>query len=278
MRALIRDPVRARALEAAGVELVPGDLHNGAALRRLTGGAAAVVHAAGTVRGNRAADFDRVNVDGTAGLLAALAATSPAPRVLLLSSLAAREPHLSWYARSKRAGEELVRKAGAADWVILRPPAVYGPGDREMLPVFRAMSHGLAAVPGNVQARLSLLHVADLVAAIRACLDGAACSGQVLTLCDGRAGGYDWRELAAVAQAVWGRPVRLWPVPRHLLDAVAVCNLYLARITGRPAMLTPPKLRELRHPDWVADNDAIRRATGWTPAVDLPTGLAGLDF
>ena len=41
-------------------------------------------------------------------------------------------------------------------------------------------------------------------------------------------------------------------------------------------MLTPPKLRELRHTDWVADNDAITAATGWTPVVGLREGLEQL--
>jgi len=278
VRALVRQPTAARALAAAGVELVAGDLHDAGALGRLSAGCAAIVHAAGAVRGNCAADFDQVNARGTGELLAALHATDPPPRLLLLSSLAAREPHLSWYAASKRAGEELLRSAGTGDWVILRPPAVYGPGDREMLGVFRAMSHGLAVVPGDPGARLSLVHIADLMAGIDACLHSAACAGHTLTLCDGKDGGYDWRELATIAQAVWGHRVRLWPVPRRLLDGIAAGNLRLARLAGRPAMLTPAKLRELRHPDWVTDNDAITAATGWTPGVDLHTGLTSLDL
>ncbi|MBP6683489.1 MAG: hypothetical protein KA159_09235, partial [Halioglobus sp.] len=162
------------------------------------------------------------------------------------------------------------------DWVILRPPAVYGPGDQEMLPVFRAMARGIAPVPGNAGARISLVHVADLVAACLACLETAATRGQTLTPCDGRAGGYDWREMADLAATVWSRRVRLWQVPRWLLDGVAWINLRSARLTGRAPMLTPPKLRELRHRDWVTDNTAITRVTGWRPEIDLRRGLEQL--
>ena len=106
-----------------------------------------MVHGAGAVRGNSQADFDRVNVTGTATLLDAIADLPSPPRILLLSSLAAREPQLSWYAHSKREGEQQLEKHPRLDWVILRPPAVYGPGDREMLPLFQAMSRGSALVP-----------------------------------------------------------------------------------------------------------------------------------
>jgi nucleoside-diphosphate-sugar epimerase len=117
-------------------EIVLGDLEDPAALAALVRGADAVVHAAGAVRALDAVGFYRANADGTARMVAAVRADAPQARFVLISSLSAREPTLSAYAGSKRAGEiELERAAGAAlDWSILRPPAVYGPGDRELLP------------------------------------------------------------------------------------------------------------------------------------------------
>lgn len=274
MRALVRSPAKAAALSALGVELVEGDLADPAALAQLVRGCDAVVHSAGAVRGNSQADFDRVNVTGTAALLQAIAAQPRPPLLLLLSSLAAREPHLSWYAQSKRAGERLLARYPALDYIILRPPAVYGPGDTEMLPIFEWMQRGIALVPGSPQARTSLIHVADLVNAVIACLCSDAARGQTFTLCDGKEQGYDWHDMAAIAAQHWSRPVRLWPVPHALLDAVAALNCKLAALTGRAPMLTPPKLRELRHADWVVDNEAISLATGWTPAIGLRDGLA----
>jgi len=239
-------------------------------------GSAAVIHAAGAVRGRSREAFDHINVLGTANLLTALRAEPSPPRLLLLSSLAAREPALSWYAASKRAGEELVQQQVGLDWVIVRPPAVYGPGDKEMLPVFQSMARGIALVPGKPSARTSLIHVTDLVAAIIAALTAPAASHKILTLCDGKPNGYDWGEMAAVAAATWGRKVRLWPVPAWLLDAVARLNIHTAALTGRAPMLTPPKLRELRHDDWVVNNSEITAATGWTPKTSLPEGLEQL--
>lgn len=245
-------------------------------MTRFVADCAAVVHGAGVVRGNTQADFDSVNVAGTAAVLTAVMAQARPPRLLLLSSLAAREPHLSWYAHSKRDGEKQLEHDRELDWTILRPPAVYGPGDQEMLPIFQWMHRGIALVPGSPDARTSLIHVADLVAAILACLQSPAASGQTLSLCDGKANGYNWREMADIAAQHWSRPVRVWPVPHWLLDAIAILNSRTAAITGRAPMLTPPKLRELRHADWVVDNSAITAATGWTPSVGLRAGLATL--
>ncbi len=256
-----------------GVTLIQGDLDDTAALQSLVADSTAVIHAAGAVRGNCQQDFDRINVAGTGRLLAAIETLSKQPRLLLLSSLTAREAELSWYARSKHRSEELLQCHSGINWLVLRPPAVYGPGDKEMLPVFQAMSRGIAPVPGKTTARISLIHVNDLVTAVIACLETDATRHQTLTLCDGRENGYNWRDMADVASIVWGRKVRLWQVPPGLLDSVAWINVQSARLTGRAPMLTPPKLRELRHSDWVVDNKAIAEVTSWQPEIGLQKGL-----
>ena len=276
VRALVRNPANAAHLASRGATLIEGDLENTVALEQLVANCAAVIHSAGAVRGNSQADFDRVNVAGTANLLHAISAQPRPPQLLLLSSLVAREPGLSWYARSKWAAEQLVLPYAHLDWIILRPPAVYGPGDKEMLPIFQWMHRGIAFVPGSPEARTSLIHVADLVDAIIACLQSAGAKQQTLTLCDGKHDGYSWRDIASIAAQHWSRRVRLWCIPRWLLNGVAGLNSNLARITGKAPMLTPPKLRELRHNDWVVDNDAITSVTGWTPLVGLCKGLEQL--
>ncbi len=237
-----------------------------------------MVHSAGAVRGNSQADFDRVNVAGTANVLAAISAQADPPILVLLSSIVAREPQLSWYSHSKRDCEALLRQYPELRWVVIRPPAVYGPGDKEMLPIFQWMRRGIALVPGTPEARTSLVHVSDLVGAITACLTSEQAIGQTFALCDGRENGYNWHEMAAIAGELWSRKVRLFAVPRWLLDGVANVVSASARITGAAPMLTPPKLRELRHEDWVVDNRDITAATGWRPEIGLREGLQGLNL
>lgn len=276
VRALVRNPDAAAALAAQGVTLIQGDLQNPIALEQLVSGSNAIIHGAGAVRGSSQAAFDQVNVAGTATLLAAINTQTHSPRLLLLSSLAAREPQLSWYAHSKRDGEILLEQTPGLDWVIVRPPAVYGPGDKEMLPIFQWMARGVAFVPGSTKARTSLIHVSDLVTAIIACLQTPTTRHRTLTLCDGKPEGYSWQEMADIAGATWARRVRLWRVPAWLLNTVAQMNIKVAGITGGAPMLTPPKLRELRHTDWVVNNEAITTSTGWAPSISLHEGLEEL--
>ncbi|MEM8659457.1 MAG: NAD-dependent epimerase/dehydratase family protein, partial [Pseudomonadota bacterium] len=190
--------------------------------------------------------------------------------------LAAREPDLSWYAASKAASEAILRAETGIPWLIIRPPAVYGPGDREMLPIFQAMEKGIAPVPGAVTQRTSLIHISDLVKAMIASLQSDIAVHQVFSLCDGRENGYSWTEMADIAAVVYGRKVRLWRVPAWLLNSIATLNVQLARLSKRAPMLTPAKLRELRHPDWVVDNRLITQLTGWTPCIGLEQGLISL--
>ncbi|MBP8924645.1 MAG: NAD(P)-dependent oxidoreductase [Pseudomonadales bacterium] len=256
-------------------EILGGDLDSPAALRDLVRGCDAVIHLAGTVRGASWRDFETVNVSGTAQLLRAMDAASPQAPLLFFSSLAAREPDLSHYARSKYLAEELLRAAsGSRPCLILRPPAVYGPGDREMLPVFRFMAKtGLAPAAGAASARLSLLFVDDLDTLVSAWLDAAGDITGTFALHDGHEGGYGWSEIAAIVSALAGRPVRVWEIPRLPLDLLARANSALAKRLAYQPMLTPEKLRELRHPDWACSNEGITAALGWRPKVELDAGL-----
>jgi len=251
---------------------VAGSLEDENSLERLVTGVDAVVHCAGRVRGATRRGFSQVNAEGTARLVQVLNRQSPPPYTVMLSSLAAREPRLSAYAASKREAERRLALGGERlHWAILRPPAVYGPGDRELLPLFRALLWGVGPVFGAPGARLSLIHVDDLVAAIHACLRRRP--EGLFELHDGKSAGYDWADILAIAATVRGGPVRRLPVPGWLLGALGRGNLLFSALLGRSPMLTPGKVRELRHPDWVCDNAAFSAASGWVPRIGLAEGL-----
>jgi nucleoside-diphosphate-sugar epimerase len=277
VRALYR-PRRGRVMRRSpGLEWIAGDLDDRDALAATMRGAGAVIHCAGSVRGATRADFDRVNEQGVIRTVAAALGEPACRRFLLISSLAARAPELSDYARSKRLGElALAAHAGRLSWAAMRPPAVYGPGDREMLPLFRAMARGVAAIPGSGNGRFSLIHVADLASAVVAWLGAGGRSGAIYELDDGQAHGYDWDTVLDIAAQVLrnGAPIRRLPIPVPVLRAVAGMNRLGARLFGYAPMLTPGKVREITHPDWVADSTAFIRATGWQPVFGFREGLA----
>lgn len=274
MRLLVRNPRKASSPIYRDAEIIRGDLADPNGLQRLVSGADAVIHCAGSVRGATQAQFHRVNVEGTRNLLHAIKAATTSPRLLLISSLAAREPQLSFYAASKHRAEQALKTEGSGiAWTVLRPPAVYGPGDRELLPVFRLMARGLALTPGLPGARFSLLYVDDLSSAVIAWLDSDCVSEEIFSIEDGRARGYDWHDVGEVVGQLCKRKVRVVRAPSWLLDVPAWVNGRIGTLFRTAPMLTPEKLRELRHPDWVCDSTAFQRVIDWRPEVKLAAGL-----
>jgi nucleoside-diphosphate-sugar epimerase len=247
LRALVRNPERAGL--AAGVEMVRGDLASPDALRQLVTGTDALVHLAGALTAFGREGYFRVNEQGTQALVeAALAAGTG--RFVHMSSLAAREPQLSLYGASKRAGEEAVAKhAAALNAVIIRPPAVYGPGDRGTLPLIRELTRPIAAIPGRRDARFSLIHVRDLARIVADSIEGE--EQGIHEVSDGKTGGYGWAELIEAAAALRGAPIRALFLPRVVPDAVAFGAEAVSRLSGKPGLVNRGKVAELYHLDWV---------------------------
>ncbi|WKN21308.1 NAD-dependent epimerase/dehydratase family protein [Azotobacter vinelandii] len=257
-----------------GTEWVRGTLEDEDALARLVAGADAVIHCAGAVRGAAPGHFEQVNVDGSLRLIEAARNGGHCERFLLLSSLAARHPHLSWYARSKFEAERRVgQAAGEIAVTVFRPTAVYGPGDREMRPIFEWLLRGWLFTPGQDGARLSLLHVEDLACAVWKWLESPQAPAATYELNDCQPDGYDWNSIAAIAAEIRGSPVRRIRVPMPLLKGFAQANLLVSRLSGRAPMLTPAKVGELTHPDWSCSNEAVRQALGWEPRIVLQNAL-----
>jgi len=270
LRALVRNPAAARLPDA--VTMIEGSLASEAALVRLVQGADTVVHLAGAIAAVTAQDFLQVNARGTM-ILAEAAARAKVTRFIHVSSLAARQPGLSPYGASKRAGEDAVLDlAGKLNALILRPPAIYGPGDRATLPLLKALTQTVAVIPSRRENRFSLIHVADLA---RLIADAAVSDTTgVFEVSDGREGGYGWDDLMAVAADVRGAPVRPVFLPRPLPGAVAWDAEAVARLTGRPGLVNRGKIAELYHPDWVTRDGGLALDDPITFASGFPATLA----
>ncbi len=266
LRALVRDPANA-ALPAA-VEAVTGDLADAAALARLVAGADGVIHLAGALTALDRDGYFRVNEQGTRAVADAALAVG-VRRFVHISSLAAREPQLSGYGASKRAGEEVVRgQMAALNAIVIRPPAVYGPGDRGTLPLIKELTRPIAAIPGLPQARFSLIHGRDLARLIAMALESDLQG--VHEVSDGKPGGYGWADLVAAASAFRGAPVRPIFLPRAIPSMVAGVAEGISRLTGKPSMVNRGKIAELYHPDWVARPGGL----ALPDPIAFPLGLA----
>ena len=252
--------------ERQGVTWVQGALDNRQALQRLTEGAEAVIHVAGVISAANRAGFEAGNVAGTLVLLAA-ATSAGLRRFVHVSSLAAREPALSLYGGSKARAETVVESSGL-DWVIVRPPAVYGPGDRETLDLFKAARIGFVPLPPK--GRISLIHVDDLAALLLALAAPDAPSQLTVEADDGRSGGWTHREFAAALAAAQDRRALGLSLPAGLVRLGARIDGWWR---GDKARLTADRAAYFCHPDWTIDPARRPAADLWQPRIATPQGL-----
>jgi nucleoside-diphosphate-sugar epimerase len=274
LRMLARQPISHSQLDGIPFEPVIGDLTDQESLRRLVASADLVVHCAGLTKALGTQELFRVNATGSALIGEAVARFAPAARVILVSSLAAREPQLSPYAESKRAGETALVNALSADrCIIVRPTAVYGPWDLATLPVFQAAARGVAPVLNTGAARVSMIHVHDLAAAVGA-LGREGPAGGLYELDDGTAAGYSWRDIIAHVAAAVGRNTVSVRIPPSVLKTVAVMTETACRLRGKPSVLTVGKAREILHPDWTCRADRSPPPDLWRPRIKIDKGFA----
>lgn len=256
-------------------DVVVGSLDDRAALERLVRGADVVLHMAGAIKAPDGEGYLRVNRDGTRTLADVVLAAAPQAHVVLVSSLAARHPDLSDYAASKHAGEVVLLDRLPHDRIsIVRPPAIYGPGDRETMVFFELAAQKLVPVPGRPGARISLLHAEDAARMLIARVRGRP-TGRIHALADDRPDGYAWREiLDAAAAAVGNTSPRFFSLPAGLLRTVGSGAGAIARIVGKSGMVSAGKIRELLHEDWGVPETELLREPAAKPVHGLRDGFA----
>jgi nucleoside-diphosphate-sugar epimerase len=293
VRVLLRPESRSASLPGyyKGVEEVRAAYGDREALGRAVSGVASIIHLAGVTKAVDEAGFAEGNVTPVENLLEAVKRHNPGlRRFLLVSSLAAMGPAssptpgvresdcpnpVSAYGRSKLLGEEAARRlAGSVPLTIVRPPAVYGQGDRDILEVFAMMKKGylLSAGPGKRQ-RFSMIHVEELIRGILLALDSEAAAGQDYFITSPR--GYAWDEVVAAARPVLGfrRLLRI-NLPKPLVFGLGAVLGGVAKLTGRPALINQDKANELVQDFWVCSPEKAERELGFTAGISLEKGVA----
>ena len=286
VRCLLRPAGRRSRLPAEVEQVAAADLGDAAALERLVRGCDAVVHLAALTRSWTPRELYRVNRDGTAALCAALARVHPAVgQLILVSSQAAAGPScpgrprreedppapVTAYGRSKLAAERVRLRCPELPVTVIRPPAVYGPGDRDIFAYFRLVRAGVRPelVPSG---RLSMVYVGNLVDALLLALDRPQHGGQRVYHVADR-GVVTMSEVAQWIAAAYGRPTWRLPVPQA---ALAVAGLPLAaagRLLRRDLLLSRDKLREIAQPAWVLATRRIQAELGYRPRVRTRDGV-----
>lgn len=249
-----------------GIRWINGDLSSRDALEQLVEGKDAIIHVAGTINAPNAAGFEQGNVAGTLAMLAA-ATAGGVHRFIHLSSLAAREPKLSLYGASKARAEELVHGSGL-DWVIVRPPAVYGPGDKETLELFRMAKLGIMLMPPK--GRVSVIHADDLADLLLALAGSIAPSNCLIEPDDGKPGGWTHREFARALSNAVGVKAAVISSPGILLRFAARADQLLR---GEKAKLTVDRAAYFSHRNWVVEPKRAAPPGLWRPRIDTLGGL-----
>jgi nucleoside-diphosphate-sugar epimerase len=270
-----------------GVELVDGGLDNAGSLRRAADGVTGIIHSAGLVKARNEAEFMSVNAGGTEKLLEAAGATkSSLRRFVLVSSVTAMGPSneqgapvspddpprpVTAYGRSKRAAEcAALALRDDLPVTILRPAAIYGPRDREILAFFQAIRWGVLPYMGSVTNKLTMIYGPDAARACIAAVDADVPSGSAYVLDDGEI--YTFEDLFRAVEDALGK--RAWlrvPLPRRLVEAVARGSELYGKVRNQAVMLTPDKCQEL-FAQWVTDSGPARAALAWKPQVKVTEG------
>ena len=233
-----------------------------------------VVHAAGITRARRPGDYYSVNAGGTRSVAAA-ALRAGVRRLVLISSLAARGPDgrdhpESDYGRSKLEAESHLRVlSGRMEAVVLRPAAVYGPRDTDLLPLFRMARAGWLTVPSSA-ALLQPVYVQDAARATLAAAREPVGFGPFPVAENRR---YTWRDVAAGLERALGRTVRTVRLPAGAFVLAGRMAEWAARPLSAVPILDERRSRDLALNAWTCDVSGTEEALGWRAEVPLFEGL-----
>ncbi len=297
---LVRRSSQVERLTRLGVDLCYGDLNEPETMEQVVAGRDIVYHVAGLTRALRYDRLYRVNRDGTENLCRACAAQSTPPVLLVVSSLAAAGPAppgrprceadapspISHYGRSKLAGEQAAaRWADRVPVTIVRPPVVFGPWDRNALPMVRGIARTrFHLVPGRRQYLYSVIHADDLAdLVIRAAQRGERLPSDCSSAClagnpagPPNGGGRGIYFAASNENPTWGRlgywiaealncRVRVVALPIRLVWIVSCFAELVGRVSRRPRYLSFDKVREIAAGNWTCSVQKAVDQLGFVP-------------
>jgi nucleoside-diphosphate-sugar epimerase len=268
------------------VEYVYGDLFNKEALRGAVEGVDYVYHSAGLTKAKTQQEYYRANAEGTAHLLAAVsdraaqirrfvhissqAAVGPSPTRTPIDERTPPHP-ITTYGRSKwKAEEECAKMGNRIPITIVRPPAVYGPRDKDVFEFFHTLSMGLQPMIGFSDKYVSLIHVSDLVRGIVMAGESEVSAGQAYFISSAEI--HNWKELGQITKEVMGRTAFRVRVPEFVVYVVSAFAELLAVFSPKPALINFEKARDIVQDYWTCDASKAKRDFGFEQEIPFRNG------
>jgi dihydroflavonol-4-reductase len=289
VRTLVRTTSNRRWIQGKNIECVEGDVRDPASLRAFLAGADYIFHIAGVVKARAKEEYFHANDTATRHMLEAARDHAPGlRRFLFVSSQTAAGPApavdrpltedmpahpITTYGRSKIAAETTVKSfTGIVPWTIVRPPAVFGPRDTEILIYFQTISKGLNSLIGFNEKRLNLIYSEDLVRGIILAATADVSLHQTYFLASTQA--YSWPEVGRLSAKLLGKRTVTLRLPHGLVYTVAAVAQLTAAMQRKAATVNLEKARDITRQYWLCDSSKALRELGWRDEVPLEESLA----
>ena len=270
-------------LDGKNVKYVEGDLFSNDALESCIKDMDYVFHVAGVVKAKNKEGFYHGNSDSTKNLLEIAYKVNPGlKKFIFVSSLAACGPAktdkpvdestvpdpITTYGLSKlKAEEEVFKYRDKFPISIVRPPAVFGPRDTEILIYFKTFSKGLNSVIGFDAKYLSLVYVEDLADGIILAAENKIADGQKYFVCFDKA--YNWDEIGSLTSKLLGKKALKIRLPHSVLYSVGYLAELFSTFSSKPATLNIEKCKDITQLRWVCSNEKAKQELGFKAKYSL---------
>ncbi len=179
---------------------------------------------------------------------------------------------VSNYGWSKKKAEQIVLSiSDRFPVVILRPSIVYGPGNREMEPLFKTIKWGLMVKSGFRKFPVSLIHVDDLVKTIILISESNTARGQTYFVSDGQT--YNWDALNKTISTHVNQRALPLPIPLIFIWMTCQLNGIVARLTKRAQYLNPDKWHEIKQAGWLCNSSRLNKEIDFDEHRSLAEGI-----
>ena len=283
---LVRKTSNLRWLSGLNVEYVYADISEKDSLKNVLKNVDFVLHVAGVTKAKSREEYFKANYQGTKNLIEVCVEDNPQiKRFVYVSSQAAVGPGkdgqpldetspcnpITDYGKSKLEGERIVLEySSKLPVTIIRPPAVYGPRDSDILGFFKVANKGLKTLFGKGESYLSLCYIEDLVDGIILAAESPKAIGQIYFIADDQS--YSWREAFGIIAKVLNKKTITLRIPNAFLFTIAFISENIFRLLGKPAVVNVQKVREITQKYWLCDVSKAKKELGFSPKYKLEEG------